>query len=391
VASSIRISGRLGLIVTSLFAASAFAWACSDDPATGGGGGSDAGANVDGSSGAPGEGGGGEGGPPAGEPIKAVPGAWSFVDFPDAVCDDGSPTGLGINPSPSGSTNLVVFFNGGGACWDYGTCVSFNTSTHGPFGATQFIPIGNGLKTGTLFDRDAAANPFKDWNQVFVPYCTGDIHAGDAVQTYTSGSSSKVIHHKGRANVAAYLKRLYATFKSPGKIAVTGSSAGGGGALFNYPAFRAYWPTTPMYLVDDSLPMLEGNSIVGTLRDAWYTSWNLAPYADPLCPGCKDDLSLLMKTLSQKWPKDRMALLSSQQDKTIRTYFQLQPAAFQTALEALDKDVLDPTPNFRHFIVTGETHTMLGAPANFTAGTTALPAWLGQMINDDAAWNSVGP
>ena len=55
------------------------------------------------------------------------------------MCDDGTPTGVGVYPTDS--KNLIVFLMGGGACWDYTTCVLLNTSSHEPFGATQLLAL----------------------------------------------------------------------------------------------------------------------------------------------------------------------------------------------------------------------------------------------------------
>lgn len=322
-----------------------------------------------------------------GAPISAPANTWTWVDFPTSACDDGTPTGIGVNPSAT-STNVLVYFEGGGACWDYNTCVTLNTSAHGPFGMTQFQAVVAGVG-GTVVDRATAQSPFKDWNLVFVPYCTGDLHAGSADPTYTNGTASKTIHHRGHTNALAFLSRLAATFRTPAKIAVAGSSAGGGGAVFNYPAFRAYWPTTSMYLVDDSLPLFVGDSIPPAVRDPWFASWNLGAITDPLCGApCRSDLSLAMKALATRYASDRMALLTSQQDQTIRSYYQLGAAAFQMALATLTTSVLDPLGHFKHFYVNGATHTMLGSPASYTSGTAPLWTWLTQMVTDDVAWAS---
>src|SRR5262249_23910923 len=147
---------------------------------------------------------------------------------------------------------------------------------HGPWGSSEFAAFSSNF-AGTILDHGVAANPFKDYSAVFVPYCTGDLHAGDAVKTYSESGDSRIIHHKGHANVLAYLTRVAATFKAPGQIAVTGSSAGGGGVLFNYASFREYWPSTPMLVIDDSLPFFQGDGVAPSLRSAWYANWNLAP------------------------------------------------------------------------------------------------------------------
>ncbi len=37
--------------------------------------------------------------PALGEPLMAPAKMWTWIDFPDSVCDDGSPTGIGVNLS----------------------------------------------------------------------------------------------------------------------------------------------------------------------------------------------------------------------------------------------------------------------------------------------------
>ena len=66
-----------------------------------------------------------------------------------------------------------------------------------------------------------------------------------------------------------------------------------------------------------------------------------------------------MSAIATRYPADRMALLSSEQDSTIAAYYQLSGSDFQTDLSALAADVLDPLDNFQYFFVTGSSHTML--------------------------------
>ena len=328
--------------------------------------------------------------PPLGDPIMAPKNTWIWVDFADSSCDDGSATGIGINITDS--PNLLIFLNGGGACWDYLTCFQINAASHGPFQKPQFDAAVAGGLAGTVFDRNVAENPFKNWSYVFVPYCTGDLHAGDNVATYMDNQgNSKTYHHAGHTNVVAYLKRLGATFKSPGKVVVSGSSAGGYGASFNYATVRTYWPAAKSYLLDDSGPALEEDDIPPSYRDAWYANWRLDKLLDPICPDCKTNLALAVKYLIDHYPNDRLSLLSSLQDKTIRSYMLLTAIAFQNAILKVSMDYFDPSSNYRYFFVTGETHTMLGAPANFTSQGVGLWAWLGQLVGDDPVWKSLKP
>jgi hypothetical protein len=332
--------------------------------------------------------------PALGMPFDAPKNTWTWIDFPDSQCDDGSPTGMGVNGGDGG--NLLVFFNGGGACWDYLTCYMLNTATHGPYGKTEFdAQLAGASQTNTIFDRSDAANPFKDWSFVFIPYCTGDVHAGDNTMMYSdnSGMITKTYHHAGHANVLAFVPRIAGTWPQPGKLVVSGSSAGGFGASFNYDTFRHYYPTGPAYLIDDSGPTFEGDSLPMSYVSSWYTSWRLDKVLDPICgmQDCKSDLSLAVKLLASTYPNDRMSLLSSLQDQTIRSYFLQSPSGFQTALLMMAHDILDPTTNFRYFFVDGQTHTMLFNESAFTSQGTSLEAWLTQEVGDDAGWKSLKP
>ncbi len=333
--------------------------------------------------------------PMLGAPLTPQTNAWTWVDFPDSSCDDGSPTGIGINGGTS--ENLLVFMNGGGACWDYLTCFTINTASHGPFGQTEFMQqVAARSQKNTIFDRDDADNPFHDWSFVFIPYCTGDVHTGDNVVMYEDNTKtmSRPYHHTGHRNVLAYLPRIAATWPQPKKLVLSGSSAGGYGASFNFDDFRRYFPPggTQAYLLDDSGPVLEGSAIPDGYRMAWITQWHLDEVLQPLCgDACKDDFSLAVTAVAKKHAGDRMALLSSEQDQTIRGYLLLSPSGFQTEINNLAKDVLDPRPNVRYFYVAGETHTMLGNVDAFTSSGTPLKTWLTQMVSDDAAWKSTTP
>ncbi|MBI5070354.1 MAG: esterase [Deltaproteobacteria bacterium] len=328
--------------------------------------------------------------PPPGQPLAGLAvGAWSWVEFPDSSCDDGSATGVAV--SPGTGTDLVVFLNGGGACWDYLTCYVLNTASHGPFGAAQFERLRTTALPGSILDRGLAGNPFADATLVFVPYCTGDIHGGDSVVTYTGPSDSRVHHHVGHANVLAFLRRLAATWPSPQRLVVAGASAGGFGALLNYDAFRHYWPAASAFLVDDSGPPLGPGAVSPQLLSAWYASWRLDRTLDPVCgSACRTDLSAQITGLSRRYPHDRLALLSSLQDQVISAYYQLSGAELEAALLRVTADVIGPTANFRAFLVAGSSHTMLGDPAAFSQGISLL-GWLEQETSGDAAWSTRQP
>lgn len=322
-------------------------------------------------------------------PIKATAETWTWVDVPESVCDDGTPTGIGVNFTSS--TDLLIFLNGGGACWDYTTCFVANIATHGPFGSAQFsLLTGSGMLNGSVLDR-AAPNPFANFNLAFVPYCTGDLHGGDAVVAYGPSGSQRVMNFKGRVNLASYLARLAATFPTARKVVVSGLSAGGFGALLNYDMVHTYFPKSKLYLLDDSGPPLIGDAIIPQQRAAWFGAWNLTGSQGAICPTCIGDLSGLTKALATKYPSERMALLSYTQDGTIQRYLAQDATTFQANLSELATKRLDTMPLFHYYIATGTTHTFLFKPGSTTAQGVPLWTWLTQFVNDDAAWLSTKP
>ena len=319
-------------------------------------------------------------------PLTANAGAWTWIDVPESKCDDGSPTGFAVNPKDT--SDLFIYFEGGGACWDYLTCVAVGTASKGPVGAAEWATRAMNLPQP--FDRSRTTNPFKDATMIYIPYCTGDLHIGDNVATYTA-SSTVTYNHKGRPDTVAFLSRVASTWRSPQRVVVSGSSAGGYGAALNYDLARRTFPDARMYLIDDAGPLLEGDAVNSSLRNAWFTSWNIGGLIDDLCTGCRDDFSLLEPQLTRRYPNDRKALLSSLQDQTIRTYFMLTPDVFQTDLLMMIKDRLDPTTTFRSFVIAGDQHTLLGTMTTSTTKDQVLEPWLDGMVNDAATWVSVQP
>src|SRR5450432_884591 len=188
----------------------------------------------------------------AGAPISATPGTWTWVDVPGSACDDGTPTGFAVNPGAG--DDLLVYFEGGGACWDYTTCFVLKSAMQGPVGKAQWATRATQINVGP-FDRAHATNAFRASSYVYIAYCTGDLHGGSNVATYT-GADTRMFHHVGHLNAVTYLARIAATWPHPSRVVVSGTSAGGFGATLNYDMFRAAFPAAKMALVDDAGPLL---------------------------------------------------------------------------------------------------------------------------------------
>ena len=142
------------------------------------------------------------------------------------VCADGSPTGFAYNLKAN-ATELLIFFIGGGACWNTDGCFthisSVNLKGYGnaTFQAKDRLSFENQLIFTSR--NPAAKNPWAKSSFVFVLYCTGDFHAGNAVTTYAGAPAP--IHHKGHQNFQNILKFLADAVPNMSDVWVTGVSA----------------------------------------------------------------------------------------------------------------------------------------------------------------------
>jgi len=321
------------------------------------------------------------GGAVADAPITTALDSWAWVEFSNAVCGSGQTTGLGVNRTAR-TTDVVIYFMGGGACWDEATCITSPQATSlDGFGVTDFNVLSL-FFGGTPLDRALAGNPFKDASLVFVPYCTGDLHAGTTVNTY----GSRFIHHAGAQNVEAYLRRLAATFPGARRIYITGSSAGGYGAQINFDRFAAAFPDAEVHALADSAQAVMPST---DLYATWLAAWRPAYPAG--CTGCSTDLTALPAWLASTYSTSRFGLLAFEKDDTLPGYFGMTQAAFETGTLALFRDVYDPSDNARYFAQAGPDHVMLLGDLSQAVGTVTLRDWLTAWRDGTAGFVSVKP
>jgi hypothetical protein len=313
-------------------------------------------------------------------PITATTEAWTWVGFPGSACGNGSPTGLGVNLT-SRSRDLVIYFQGGGACWDALTCVTLGTAANllTGYGPAQFA--AEALLAAPAFDRGNAGNPFKDASFVFVPYCTGDLQAGTSTKDY----GGTVVHHAGGLNTGLFLERLAATFPGARRIYVTGSSAGGYAAQLNYSRFAAAFPLAEVHALADSAQAVQP---ISPSYPALLATWKAVLPAG--CTDCAANLTVLPAWLASAYPAGRFALTAYMQDGTLSYFLGYNPAGMKAATQSLLDLRYAPTANARWFAIDLNQHTMLGNLATTSNGVT-LQAWLTGWYTGDPTWASVGP
>ncbi len=226
-----------------------------------------------------------------------IPTAWTKVDwkdhYPDFTYRDLAPSCANCPHDECDpqffffakggtSNNLIVYFEGGGACWDTSNCV------YAPlFGGTYSTHVGTTVEglndAGGIANFNNPDNPFMEWNMVYIPYCTGDVHVGVNDYDYPDylglhvlpEFNSWTIRHRGKVNFRVVLKWIQNTFTTaPQKIFVAGSSAGAYGAGLNFADIVDAYPSSMAYCFPDA-----GNGIMpdddAVFKDLANERWNL--------------------------------------------------------------------------------------------------------------------
>ena len=292
----------------------------------------------------------------------------------DTICSDGSPYRFFVH---RGDPNrLLIEFEGGGACWSGSTCEAdvYNRNVlSDPEAARQAGQLQG------IYDRTNPANPLKDYTHVYIPYCTGDLHWGNATATYTSVSGSPyVVQHKGAVNAATALNWAGANVPAPSQVVVAGCSAGGyGAALWSAKIARAYPGARMVELADSAAGVVPEGFFATTLA-----SWNVVD----AWPGFIPDLALdrvdpmtltlpkLYTSVSSFFPTASFSQFNNRTD-TVQIFFYALSKGTIAATDAIDwsakmvsnvEQISAASPNFRAYLAPGTEHCVINRPSFYT-------------------------
>ncbi len=323
--------------------------------------------------------------------ISAPLETWTWVPIPGSKCGNGTGTGIGVNLTDA-SDRVLIYLEGGGACWDYATCYLAQTATNFTtgYGASEFAAESTDTtylaEPGGFFDRTDSTNPFADYSYVYVPYCTGDVHAGDNVKTLLNNTAYFV----GHRNMADDLKRLVDTFPAAGRIVLAGSSAGGFGATVDWPLVAESFPQTRVDMINDSGAIMPNSVLSSSLVSSWKSAWNLTTTIPAACNGCADNFAEIYNYDSTTFPNSRGALLSYEQDTVLPLFYNISTSTFTTELLSTEQEYFDPSANLRYFDVNAPGHELWFSPDLNVNGTT-IRQFVTRLVTDDPNWDSVTP
>jgi hypothetical protein len=309
-------------------------------------------------------------------------GEWTQIPVEGARCLYDTDYSFFVRPASEPTANLMIYFEGGGACWDGFTC-----GARGQF-ASQFEvneTEPDGLTSG-FFDFDNEENPVRDYNTVFIPYCTGDVHAGStpAVTLPVPPESGLpieevTVNFTGFANASAALDWTYANYPEPEQVFVTGCSAGGYGALFHAANIMRNYADQRVVLLSDAA--------TGVTPRAWegLALWNVYASLPDFIPAFVDvtpqryNTTFHMRELARAFPNNIFAQYNTFLDQTQVAFYALQTGRMVTAenfaqiapewARQLLSNIysLEATaPNFYNFMPGGPVHCITNQDITYT-------------------------
>ncbi len=324
----------------------------------------------------------------AGEWNEILPGG-------ETTCAHDTPYRFFVRPAEQPSEKLHIYFEGGGACWNGENCAAdyIFPQTERPL-YKQAVPENNMESyPGGLFDFANAENPVADYNTVVVPYCTGDIHWGNATQEYTSASGETyTMNHKGFVNASAVLDWTYANIENPSDLLISGTSAGALGQIMHAPYIIDQYP--------DAHTVYFADSYVGVGNRNWqdHASWgafgnfsdSIQAYTD-MTEDTYFNASRLYRGMASAYPDVVFSEFTSYLDST-QIFFYFLTGGGATPEEAGGNFVAGKSglltglsanlPNFRYYQSWGNIHGIIAFPDFYTYQVrgTRLRDWLADLL-----------
>jgi hypothetical protein len=329
--------------------------------------------------------------PAAPAALAGLAAGWNTIrGGPNTTCSLGTPFWFYVRPG--NSSHLLIFLDGGGACWTAENCDARRQPSFNPALDTT---VGRGRMDG-IFDYAKPENPFSDYTTVYVPYCTGDVHLGDSVVMYHrpsqegGGGGDYQIRHRGHANVQAVLSWLRARVPTPEAVFVAGASAGAIPSPYYAEAVARQYPRARITQLGDGAGGYRAPTVPGHLYH-----WGAAALLrrDPAYAAL-DSTALTYEALymisARKAPRVMFAQINAADDETQRRFLGMvgqEGASLPKLLAANLADIRRAAPNFHTFTLAGSVHTILQRPQFYTASTggVSLRDWVAALAQGGPA------
>lgn len=310
-------------------------------------------------------------------------GVWNqIIPGGETVCLYDTEYSFFVRPADPPTDNLMVYFQGGGACWDGFTCGAI-----GQFASVYEITDDHmDFYTEGYFDFDNEANPVADYNIVFAPYCSGDVHGGDSVVTFDVPAEQLgvdfdeiTVNFNGFNNSRAVMDWTFENFAEPEEVMVSGCSAGGYGATYNAPYIMDNYSDVQVVHVADAA--------TGVTPTAWqgYETWNFLENLPEFVPGLAEatldtyNNNLSTTSMAAAFPENTFAQYNAFLDNVQIGFYGLligTPVSEENFAEVAEEwttglltnlaTIEGTVDNFSSYTVGGLSHCVVNRPEFYT-------------------------
>jgi hypothetical protein len=294
------------------------------------------------------------------------------------ICIAGTP--YSVFTRPGKKNRLLIFTQGGGACWqDFYFCNILSEAQEPP---TARVGI---------WDFDNPDNIFADYSIVYMPYCDGSTFGGDNDVVDANFPFGPVRFHRGLRNLSAGMDVAKATFPRASKITVAGSSAGGVGAAAFAPflARFQYGNNKELTVFNDAGPIVVNLAAVGDVL-ARANDWQFGQFYPASCTECSE-FGQQTAIIDWRLANDstiRESFYETDGDATNRFFTKVPTQALYRMLILSEHDPLHAAypDRYKRFIVSGDTtHTALQSPLFYsqTANGVPLNEWTRDFVQQE--------
>lgn len=285
----------------------------------------------------------------------------------------------GFQVIPGSSKKLLLFFQGGGACFND---VSSREADSAPCLSHLVLQPLFGI-----FNREKVSNPFRDYTIVHVNYCSGDLHVGNVLRWYLDRQLQRVAQ-RGYVNALAAVSWARKNVGELSSLVVAGSSTGALGAqLWTETILKSFSYQSAALLMDSDMAIFPSGT-EGPLLKAFGACatglFDTDATTQRKCGAGELTIQEMLETTMARHKEVTMAAITSLQDRMQVHFYnavcmaEMLPAdltaydferKLMTRLEGYNR-----SPNFVTYLMPGDRNYFLPLEAFFSEA--ALPQWL---------------
>ena len=278
-------------------------------------------------------------------------------------------TEFSVFTRPGNPSRLLIFEQGGGACWqDFYFCNILAEDQEPP------------APREGIWDFDSKDNPFADYSIVYMPYCDGSVFTGDNDVFDPNFPFGPIRFHRGLRNQSAGMDLARQMFPNASRITVAGSSAGGVGVAGFSPFLvrMLYDNQVKLTVFNDAGPVTANPDAFADIA-ARAADWQFGQFYPASCTDC-DPLGDSTAIIQWRLDNDstiREAFYQTDGDLTNRFFLGLlgDPLGFRDLIVTKHGQLNAAHPDrYKRFIVSGDvSHTALQVPLFYSQDANGVP------------------